>query len=110
MTSNAKNILLLAGAVIAIGASALWIYWSEFKAPQHDVALHRRVGEVMAEENARVAGKSGKVVLIAIPTRGEPELKTQLEAFHAKLKTLGQYQVRDYEMDTKDQDKYSVGT
>jgi hypothetical protein len=110
MPANTKNILLSAGALIAIGVAALWIYWHEFKAPQHDVALHQRVGEIMAEQTARVAGKSGKIVLMTIPTTGEPELKTQLAAFNVKLKTLGNYQVREYEMDTKDQDKYGVGT
>ena len=64
----------------------------------------------MAEETARVVGKEGKIVLITIPTSGEPELKTQLEAFRSKLKSLGKYHVREYEMDTKDQDKYGVGT
>ena len=106
----AKNMLLVAGALIVIGGAAMWIYWHEFKAPQHDVALHRRVGEIMAEQTARVAGKAGKVVLITIPTSDEPELKTQQDAFNARLKTLGDYYVREYEMDTKDQDKYGVGT
>lgn len=99
--------ITLAG--LAIVGSGAWIYWHEFKAPQHDVELHRRIGEVMAEQTAMVAGTKGKIVLITIPTSGEPELRTQLEAFHAKLEKLGDYSVREYEMDTKDQDKYGVG-
>ncbi len=101
---------MIAGLILVIAGSVTWIYWHEFKAPQHDVGLHRRVGEVMADETARVVGKEGKIVLITIPTSGEPELKTQLEAFRSKLKFLGKYHVREYEMDTKDQDKYGVGT
>ena len=64
----------------------------------------------MAEQTARVAGSDGKIVLITIPASGLPELKTQIEAFRAKLATLGKYHIREYEMDTKDQDKYGVGT
>jgi len=109
MTTNSKTLLALAFALLTIGGSAAWIYWYEYQAPQHDVELHRRIGEVMAEQTARVAGKKGKIVLIAIPTRGEPELKTQLEAFRTKLRSSGDYYIRDYEMDTKGQDKYGVG-
>jgi len=110
MSSLYRTTLTILLCVLAIAGSAVWIYWHEFKAPQHDVELHRRIGEVMAEQTAQVIGANGKIVLIAIPTRGEPELKTQLDAFRARLKKLGSYQLREYEMDTKDQDKYGVGT
>ena len=110
MTANRKSLLTAVAALLVIAGAATWIYWYEFESPQHDVELHRRVGEVMAEQTARVVGKEGKIVLITIPTGGEPELRTQLAAFQAKLKTLGNYYIRDYEMDTKDQDKYGVGT
>jgi hypothetical protein len=110
MTSNTKNILIILCCVTIVAVSAAWIYWREFKMPQHDVALHQRIGEVMAEQTARVAGPKGKIVLIAIPTGGLPELKTQLESFRIALKKLGTYELREYEMDTKDQDKYGVGT
>ena len=39
-----------------------------------------------------------------------PELKIQIDAFKAALKKLGQYEVREYEMDTKDQPKYGLGS
>jgi len=110
MSSTTRTSLTILLCVLAIAGSAVWIYWHEFKAPQHDVELHRRIGEVMAEQTAMVIGNKGKIVLITIPTGGEPELKTQLDAFHAKLKKLGNYELREYEMDTKDQDKYGVGT
>ncbi len=110
MSPRVKAVLTTTIAGLAIAGSGAWIYWHEFKAPQHDVELHRRVGEVMAEQTAMVVGKKGKIVVITIPTVGEPELKTQLDAFHEKLKALGDYSVREYEMDTKDQDKYGVGT
>lgn len=109
MSPKVKTVWTITLAGLAIAGSAAWIYWHEFKAPQHDVELHQRIGEVMAEQTAMVAGTKGKIVLITIPTSGEPELRTQLEAFHAKLEKLGDYSVREYEMDTKDQDKYGVG-
>jgi len=110
MTSNSKTTLTLVLCVLAIGGSAAWIYWREFTSPQHDVELHRRVGEIMAEQTARVAGPKGKIVMITIPTGGLPELNTQLESFRLTLKKLGNYELREYEMDPKDQDKYGVGT
>jgi hypothetical protein len=109
MSPTVKKTLICLAAVLVIIASAAWIYWREFKAPKHDVELHTRVGEVMAEQTAMIAGRTGKIVLITIPTSGEPELKTQLDAFRARLKALGDFQLREYEMDTKDQDKYGVG-
>jgi hypothetical protein len=109
MSSTARTSLTILLCVLTIAGSAVWIYWHEFKAAQHDVELHRRIGEVMAEQTAMVAGTKGKIVLITIPTSGEPELKTQLDAFHTKLKKLGTYDLREYEKDTKDQDKYGVG-
>ncbi len=110
MSPSVKKTLISLIAVLVIIGSGAWIYWYQFKAPKHDVELHTRVGEVMAEQTAMIAGKTGKVVLITIPTSGEPELRTQLDAFRARLKALGDFQLREYEMDTKDQDKYGVGT
>ncbi len=109
MSPKTKNLLSVTIATLAIVGSAVRIYWHEFKAPQHDVELHRRIGEVMAEQTAQIVGAQGKIVLITIPTSGEPELRTQLEAYRAKLKKLGKFSLREYEMDTKDQDKYGVG-
>jgi len=110
MAANKKPLSTIAGLLLVIVGAAGWTYWHEFNAPQHDLGLHRRVGEVMADQTAMVVGTTGKIVLITIPTRGEPELKTQLDAFHKRLKQLGHYRVREYELDTKDQDKYGVGT
>jgi len=110
MSPNRKRALTAVVSVLAIAGSALWIFWSQFKAPKYNVGLHQRVGEVMAEQTAKLAGPKGRVVLITIPTAGELELKTQLEAFRKSLKKLGDYDLKEYEMDTKDQPKYGVGT
>src|ERR1051326_7998114 len=103
MSPNTKRVLTVVTSVLVIAASAVWIYWSQFKAPKHDVGLHKRVGEVMAEQTAKVVGNKGRIVVIAIPTSGLPELKTQLDAFRATLKKLGDYDLKEYEMETKNQ-------
>ena len=73
MAANTKQVWTAALALLAIAGSAAWIYWHEFKAPQHDVELHRRLGEVMAEQTVRVAGNKGKIVVMTIPASGQPE-------------------------------------
>lgn len=98
------------GAVSLIIASCLWIYFTQVKVAKHDVTLHRRVGEVLAEQAASVIGKKGRIVFIDISTREWPELKTQIESFKKTLKKLGDFELREVELDTKDQPKYGVGT
>jgi hypothetical protein len=104
-----KNVLLVAGSLMAITGSTLWIYYREIKAPAYNVPLHERIGEIMAEQTAKVVGKKGKLVIITIPTSNEPELLTQLNAFRRKLKLLGKYDLKEHELDTKDQPKYGLG-
>lgn len=110
MTSQAKRILSVAFLVAVIAAACAWIYFAEIKTKQHNVALHQRIGEVLAEQTAALIGKKGKVVMISIENKDWPELKTQIESFNAALKKLGTYEVREYKMDTKDQPKYGVGS
>jgi hypothetical protein len=109
MLPKAKNALLIAGSVLAIAGSGLWIYFRDIRAPTHDVRLHQRIGEIMAEQTAKVVGTKGRLVIITIPTTTEPELQTQLQAFRHRLKTLGEYELKDHELDTKDQPKYGLG-
>ncbi len=107
--SRPKQILVASGALLVIVGSLLWIYFKQLKAPKHNVGLHQRVGEVMAEQTAKVVGHKGCVVLLTIPPRGEPELQTQLAAFSRTLKKLGDYEIKERELDPKDQPKYGVG-
>src|SRR5580765_5968696 len=101
MSPQRKNVLVAVVALLIIAGSSLWIYYREFKAPKHDVGLQRRVGEVMAEQTAKTVGSKGSLVIITIPTGPEPELQTQLEAFRRTLKKLGNYQIKEHELDTK---------
>ena len=110
MSSKSKNVLLATGSILVIVASSLWIYFHEFRKAKHSVALHERVGQVLAEQTVNLIGKKGYVAIITIDTKEWPELKTQIQAFRASLKKLGDYEVKDYELDTKDQPKYGVGS
>src|SRR6266446_7069436 len=110
MPANRKNSFLAIVSVLVIAASGVWIYYREFKAPRHNVALHQRVGEVMAQETARVIGNKGRIVLVTIPTHHEAELATQLGAFRRALQKLGPIEIKEDELDPKDQPKYGVGS
>ena len=110
MTPESKRRLTVVALIAVIAGSCAWIYFVQLSAPKFNVGLQRRIGEVLAEQTASVVGKKGKVVTMAIDTKEWPELKTQLQAFKATLKKLGDYELREYEMDTKDQPKYGVGS
>jgi len=110
MTDNFKRGLTAVAAVAVIAASAFWIYHEQTSDRKQNVALHTHIGEVLAEQTAALAGKKARVVTLSIETKEWPELKTQIAAFKAQLKKLGDYEVREYEMDTKDQPKYGVGS
>jgi hypothetical protein len=109
MTTNFKRGLIVTACVLVIAASCIWIYFTQFKAAKFNVSLHQRIGEVLAEQTAKLVGGKGKVVTIAIETKEWPELRTQLYAFNTALAKLGKFEVRDYELDTKDKPKYTIG-
>ncbi len=108
MNPGSKKAAIVGASLVAIALSAFVMY-RQLKAPAFNVALHQRVGQVMAEQTAKALGQKGRVVLITIPTGGEPELATQLDAFRATLKKLGDFEIKEKELDTKDQPKYGVG-
>jgi hypothetical protein len=110
MKTETKRLLTAVAAVTATLSACAWIYFTQIRVVQHNIGLHRRVGQVLAEQTAGAIGKQGRVVTISIETKEWPELKTQIDAFKSALKELGDYDVREYELDTKDQPKYGVGT
>jgi coenzyme F420-reducing hydrogenase delta subunit len=110
MNPKVKQRLIASAAVGVILASCAWIYFTQIKSARHNVGLHQKIGEVLAERSAELVGKKGRLVTISISTKDWPELKTQIDAFKKKLKRLGAYELREYEMDTKDQPKYGVGS
>src|ERR1700751_736755 len=88
-TSFSAQKLLPAAAIVAILASALWIYYFEFRTPDAKVPLHQSVGHALAEESSRVLDHRGNIVVVTMDTRNSPELKIQLAAFEKELKKLG---------------------
>lgn len=110
MSAQTKNRIIAGAAILAIVASCVWIYFTQFRATQYNVALHRHIGQTLADQVAKAIGAKGNVVSIAIDTKEWPELKIQLDAFKGALKKLGQYDLREYQLDTKDQPKYGLGS
>jgi hypothetical protein len=106
-----RQVLLVCGALLAIAGSAFWIYRTEFAGPEINLKLHQSVGQVMAEETARLAGHGGKVLIITASVPEAPELKVQVEAFEKQLKTLGGPTVQErILLDTADNPKYRPGS
>lgn len=110
MSSQLKNRIIAVTAILAIAASCVWVYFTQFKATQYNVALHRHIGQTLAEQVAKAIGQKGQVVSIAIDAKEWPELRIQLDSFKAALKKLGQFELREYALDTKDQPKYGLGS
>jgi len=107
--SQRKNRLISGITIAAILGSCVWIYFTKFKEAWHNVVLNQHVGKVLAEQSAVFLGSKGRIVSISINPKDHPELKVQLQAFRARLKVLGHYELGEYEMDTKDLPKYGVG-
>src|SRR6266536_3286587 len=110
MNPQAKNRIIATAAILAIVASCVWIYFTQFKATKYNVGLHRRIGQVLAEQASKAIGAKGHIVSIAIDPKEWPELKIQLDAFKTALKKMGEYEIREYDLDTKDQPKYGLGS
>jgi len=105
-----KQAVIVSAAVLAILASAVWIYWFEFGSQKQNIDLHHAVGQVMAEETAHVVGQTGKLVLITLDHRTAPELKLQTDAFEKRLKALGGITIKELiVLDAKDNPKYRPG-
>lgn len=105
-----KNLLIVLASVLAIAASAAWIYYSQFKAPKINVALYQRVGEVLAEQAGKLADKKqAKLVVILLQPHVSEELDAEYAAFRRKLKQLGDFQIHEDVVDTKDQPKFGLG-
>src|SRR2546426_2270140 len=110
-SADLKRVALAAGSILAIAASSLWIYFHHFAAPKINVPLHQAVGRVMAEETAKLVDNRGKIVVIAIETAKDPELKVQLEEFEKTLKKFSRITVAEtYMLETENRAKYGTGS
>jgi hypothetical protein len=103
--------LLLGGSLLAIAASAIWIYHYQFGSFRVNTSLHQEVGRVMAEETARILGRPGKIIVVTANAPNAPELKVQLEAFQKNLKLLGGINIQSkVVLDPGDNPKYRPGS
>jgi hypothetical protein len=102
--------LIAGGAVLAIIASAVWLCYFQSGASFQNVALHQAVGEVMAEETARVLGHGRKIIVVTVDNRTAPELKQQIAAFQKRLKVGGGIVLEEtVVLDPGDNPKYRPG-
>jgi hypothetical protein len=106
-----KKVALAIGSILVIAGSSVWIYTHHFAAPKINVALHQAVGRVMAEETAKLLDNQGRIVVIAIETAQDPELKVQLEEFEKTLKKFrGITVAKTYMLETENRAKYGAGS
>ena len=110
-TRPLKNLLLATFAVVAITASGLVIYRTQFAAPKFNIVLHQAVGRVMAEETARLVNSNGTVVVIAMELATVPELAAQLQEFERALEGYSRVKLKkSYKLETDEKPKYSFGS
>lgn len=107
--TDRKNIWVIIICLVAIGASAVWIYHSQFAPPQINELLHRGIGEVMAEETKKRVGGKKRILVFAIDSEKAPELKVQLAAFENHLKGSGVNIEEILMVETKGRAKYRTG-
>ena len=83
---NAKNLLIGAGAVIAIAVAGVSIYRNS-RPPKDEVKLsvQEAVGEALAEETIRATESKGKIVLITLEEGQSPELDQYVAAFKDRI-------------------------
>jgi len=91
----AKQKLIVAACLVAILASAAWIYQFEFRTPEANAPLHQAVGLALADETARIIGHHGNIVIVTMDSRNSPELKLQITAFEKDIKLIGGITTKD---------------
>ena len=84
MSENRKQLVLAIGSLVVIIASSCWLA-SSFLRPKFNTKLHQGIGEVMAEETAKLLNGKGKVVVIIQDPKAAPVLQAQLKAFQRMI-------------------------
>ena len=102
MNAPTKQRLMPAGIAAALAVTFVWTCFARYSVTRGDTALQWRVGEVLAEQSVRLLGKDGRIVSIAMDARNRPQLNIQLEAFKAALRRLGDFELRECELDSRD--------
>lgn len=83
--SFAKRRLAIIGSLAAIAISVAFLV-NRWVRPSLDLKPNEAVGEVLAEETARILGGQGQVVLVTLDPSLSAAVKIQTEAFLAALK------------------------
>jgi len=110
-SNPAKQKLLVCASLVAILASAFWIYHYEFRTPDANAPLHKAVGLALADETIRVVGHHGNIVIVTMETRNAPELKLQMSAFEKDLQAIGGIVTKDkVVLDPGENPKYRPGS
>ncbi len=110
MDASKKQWLVGGVCVAAIALSGIWIYFTQFATPDYNEPLHQGIGQVMAEETAKLLTNHGRIVILSMETGKAPELKTQLGAFEKALKKFNGIRIKEtLVLDTEGRNKYGAG-
>ena len=93
---------MTAGITAAIVVAFVWTCFARYSVTRRDAALQWRMGEVLAEQSVRLLGKDGRIVSIDMDTHDRPQLNLQLEGFKAALRRLGDFELRECKLDSRD--------
>ncbi len=108
MKPRTKEGLLAAGLILVIAAS-LYSLYPYVAAPAEGMALHERLGEVMAEQTAELLGNTGKVAVITLEASASSILQAQLNGFKRALRHSRIQIEKTVVLDTKGSSKYGPG-
>ncbi len=87
-----KKPIIVAVAILAIAASICWVYYQMLgRRPSIEFGPYQALGEIAAEEIARLLNHQGRIVIIAPenPAGANPVEEAQLKAFTGALKRGG---------------------
>src|SRR5205809_2225283 len=87
-SSNRQQTVLIIGSILIIVAAAVWIV-TYLTRPAFNQKLQVGIGQVMAEETARLVNAKGRIVVVTLDPKEFPPLKAQVEAFTAALRKCG---------------------
>src|SRR5262245_9552773 len=83
-----QQMLLIAGCILVIVTAGVWII-ANLTRPAFNQKLQVGIGQVMAEETARLLKAKGRIVVVTLDPKACPPLKTQVDAFTGALKKGG---------------------
>src|SRR4051794_10897500 len=79
----------ITGAMVTMAGALLWLFFSSREAPPKvDWRTHTGLGQVLAEEAAKLVASGGRIVLIARDTKTirDPAAELQMKGFHEGLR------------------------